>query len=236
VTDRVRIVDGPAFQFLQCTNPGCRFRFPAPVYRGGPAQYCPRCGQPVEPTARPHPGRALTYPTVVPTGPPLVGLLDNIRSVYNVGAMFRTADGAGLAHLYLCGITATPDHPSLAKTALGAEMAVPWSYRPNGLDLARNLCDHGYQLWAIENGAQAESLFDRSGQITAQPLALIVGNELAGVDPGILAVCHRILALPMSGQKRSLNVEVAFGIAAYIIRFSARPERIEGDPFHSTES
>lgn len=222
-------MDGPAFQVFQCADPDCRLRFPAAVSLEGVVELCPRCGRPLEEAVSTHSSRGLTYPVGDLAGPPAVALLDNIRSLYNVGAMFRTADGAGLNHLYLCGITATPEQPRLAKTALGAENVVPWSYHPNGLDLARELCEQGYQLWAMESGPEAVPFFAQPIQIPEQPLVLVVGNELAGIDPAILAVCHRIMALPMSGRKNSLNVEVAFGIAAYAIRFTARPESTAGN-------
>ncbi|MCA9968608.1 MAG: TrmH family RNA methyltransferase, partial [Anaerolineales bacterium] len=144
-------------------------------------------------------------------------LLDNIRSIHNVGSMFRTADGAGLAHLYLAGITAAPTHPRLAKAALGAHETVPWSWHANGLDTAVSLRHAGYRLWAVETGPQAAPLF--AAPPLTGPTLLVVGNEKAGVDPGILAICHRIFSLPMRGHKESLNAAVAFGIAAYTLRF-----------------
>jgi tRNA G18 (ribose-2'-O)-methylase SpoU len=153
-------------------------------------------------------------------GPALVALLDNIRSTFNVGAMMRTADGAGLRHLHLCGITATPTHRGVAKTALGAEVAVPWSYHRNGVDAACMLDERGYRLWALESRDDACSLFTVPLPMAGEaPLALVVGNERAGVDPGILPLCERIVHIPMEGIKESLNVAIAFGIAAYTIRF-----------------
>ncbi len=146
-------------------------------------------------------------------------MLDNIRSAYNVGSIFRTADGAGIRHLYLCGITPTPEHPKVAKTALGAERTVSWSSLKNGLDLALDLKNKGYQLWAIEYNSRAESLFDTSLENLSTPTLLIVGNELSGIDPAIQIESDRLISLPMLGQKSSLNVIVAFGIAAYTVRF-----------------
>ena len=146
-------------------------------------------------------------------------MLDNIRSTYNVGSMFRTADGAGVAHVHLCGITALPDHPRIAKTALGAEKAVPWTYYRNGVDAAVSLKARGYYLWALESGPRSESLFAAAVEPDGRPILLVVGNERVGVDPGILAYCERVFALPMQGQKESLNAAVAFGIAVYALRF-----------------
>lgn len=149
----------------------------------------------------------------------LEALLDNIRSIYNVGAMLRTADGAGIRRLHLCGITASPDHPKVAKTALGAQDAVPWAAYPNSLDAADFLLREGYELWGLESGARAESLFGVQAPPEQTRLVLVVGNELAGIDPALLARCHRVLAIPMHGVKASLNAAVAFGIAAYYLRY-----------------
>jgi len=157
-------------------------------------------------------------------GPIVEALLDNIRSVYNVGSIFRTADGVGLRHLHLCGITPPPNHPKTAKTALGAELAVAWTPYRNGLDTAVTLQERGYHLWAIEDSPQAESLFAERlfaapDLPEGSPVVLVVGNEIAGIDPEILARCDRVLRIPMLGQKKSLNVASAFGIAAYAVRF-----------------
>jgi tRNA G18 (ribose-2'-O)-methylase SpoU len=149
-------------------------------------------------------------------------LLDNIRSVLNVGSMFRTADGAGIQHVHLCGITPTPDNRKLAKTALGAEDHVPWTHHNDGTAAAALLKDLGFQLWALEGGPGAEFLFDVVTEPLEGPLVLVVGNEVSGIDPGILAHCHRILQIPMMGVKNSLNVAVAFGIAAYALQYGSQ--------------
>jgi tRNA G18 (ribose-2'-O)-methylase SpoU len=163
----------------------------------------------------------------------LAALLDNIRSLHNVGSMFRTADGAALEHLYLCGITATAEHPRLGKAALGAQETVSWSYSRNAVDQALALRAQGYTLWALErlaadgSRANVQMLFEVEAKILLgeKPIVLVVGNERAGVDPGILTLCNRILSLPMYGQKPSLNAAVAFGIAVYYLRYIA--ERYE---------
>lgn len=207
-----------SFEIWQCSNASCRFRFPAEVGMQQ-AQRCPRCGQPTQVVGQVQENGEMgtAVPTPPPSSPPLAALLDNIRSIHNVGSMFRTADGAGLNHLYLCGITATPEHPKLAKAALGAHEAIPWSQWNNGVDTAVSLQAQGYTLWAIEATPQAEPLYE--AEITLPgPTALIVGNEKAGVDPGLLTLCDRVFCLPMYGRKRSLNAAVAFGIAAYTIR------------------
>jgi tRNA G18 (ribose-2'-O)-methylase SpoU len=150
--------------------------------------------------------------------PTIEALLDNIRSAFNVGAIFRTADGAAVSHLHLCGITATSENPRVSKTALGAERQVPWRYYNNALDAAVQLKGRGYCLWAVEGGERAESLFDVTAELTDNPILLIMGNEVTGIDPALLDLCDRVLYIPMYGRKSSLNVEVAFGIAACHLR------------------
>ena len=187
------------FQVRQCTRPECRFRFPVtPADRIGNA--CPICGSPVQiaaeqtapPTSRVSSLRALV--------PPLGVLLDNVRSTFNVGSIFRTADGAGVQQLYLCGITPTPNHPKVGKTALGAEQVIPWSHHNNAVDLACSLQAKGATLWALEESSTAESLFNLPIATVNTPLVLIVGNEITGVDPGLLALCERVVAIPMWGS------------------------------------
>jgi tRNA G18 (ribose-2'-O)-methylase SpoU len=213
---------GVYLEILQCQSEACRFRFPADPAgsrTAGTGSRCPRCGEPTTVAARVHPGQRDVEAVTAAGGPPVEALLDNIRSTFNVGAMFRAADGAGLRRLHLGGITPTPADPKIGKTALGAERSVPWQQHLNGLDAAQSLRAAGMRLWALEGGAQAEPLFQAAAGLDGEPLLLVVGNELTGVDPGILALCERVVAIPMQGVKRSLNVAVAFGVAAYWIRF-----------------
>ncbi|HEX9019317.1 MAG TPA: TrmH family RNA methyltransferase [Anaerolineaceae bacterium] len=150
-------------------------------------------------------------------------LLDNIRSAWNVGSMLRSADGAGVRHVHLCGVSAAPDNPKVAKTALGAEKHMPWTFHHDGVAAARALVESGLRLWALEGGPRAESLFNAAADLPGQPLVLVAGNELSGVDPGILELCERVVCLPMQGVKGSLNVAVAFGVAVYYMRFGGQP-------------
>ena len=210
-------MSAPPFQLRQCESPACRFRFPVTDNRLT-GERCPHCGAPTQ-LALLYPSRERPSPSPQQSGPLVEALLDNIRSVYNVGSIFRTADGAGISHLHLCGITPPPDHPKIAKTALGAEESVPWSHYRNGLDTAVALKQRGYQLWAIETNERAEPLFAAAIPPDSPPIALVVGNEITGVDPDILAECCRVLYIPMQGHKNSLNVATAFGIAAYFARY-----------------
>lgn len=203
------------FEIRECTREECRLRIPieTAVHNG---DFCPRCSAPMScviPAFRhtysetPNPELNTSFRVV----------LDNIRSVHNVGAIFRTADGIGIEHLYLCGLTPHPDdHPEIGKTALGAELAVSWSSHPNSLDLAHTLSAKNDCLLALEKMTGAVPITEfRSTAGTSKAVVLFVGNERSGLDPGVLEFCHTILYLPMVGAKESLNVSVAFGAAAY---------------------
>jgi 23S rRNA (guanosine2251-2'-O)-methyltransferase len=144
----------------------------------------------------------------------LSALLDNIRSAWNVGAIFRTADGLGIKKLYLCGITPTPDSESVRKTSLSAEETVAWEYSRNALETVNKLKNEGHKFIALEQTNGAVSLTDYRFP-NPSPFILIVGNEVTGVDPELLDLCDQIIHIPMLGQKCSLNVEVAFGIAVF---------------------
>jgi 23S rRNA (guanosine2251-2'-O)-methyltransferase len=145
----------------------------------------------------------------------LVAVLHNIRSRENVGSMFRTADAAGVAKLYLCGITPQPPHEKIAKTALGAEAYVPWEYTKQAWRLLESLKKQGYTIIALEKTPQAQNLFDI--HIKAEKIAIVAGNEVEGLSPEILKRCDTIAAIPMRGKKESLNVAVAFGISVYAL-------------------
>lgn len=141
-----------------------------------------------------------------------LALLDNIRSAWNVGSIFRTADGLGVKKLLLCGITPTPDNEAVTKTSLGAENFVDWESAKNAISIALSIKDKGYTLIALEQDKRAIPIreFDEAG---TNQSAILVGNEVTGIDPELLDLSDYILQIPMQGDKRSLNVEVAFGIA-----------------------
>mgnify|MGYP001829193376 CR=1 FL=1 len=212
------------FEFRQCEWDDCRFRFPVLVDELRAAR-CPHCGAATAPVGYPiDPDRTAAKPDSAPFS----ALLDNIRSIHNVGSMFRTADGADLRHLYLCGITATPAQLKLAKAALGAQETMSWSHQKNGVDLAQQLKEQGHQLWAIEDTPHAESFYDANLAIGSRRVTIVFGNERAGIDPGILSQCDRILYLPMAGHKHSLNVAVVFGIVSYHLRYAHCEPKIAG--------
>lgn len=204
-------------QIRQCFDDTCRFRYPASAVDLR-ALRCPLCGMETTQVATVQPAdqRESELRTDLAPLRPVDVLLDNVRSLYNVGSIFRTADGAGIRHLYLCGITPTPDNLKLAKTALGAEQTISWSYHTNAVDLIiKKRAD--YLVWALERTPGAVSLVDAQPAPADSAILLAVGNEVTGVDPGILALCDASFAIPMRGAKRSLNVATAFGIAAYSI-------------------
>jgi len=146
-------------------------------------------------------------------------MLDNVRSAWNVGSIFRTSDGVGIQKLYLCGITPSPDNPKVSKTALGAEVNIPWEKSNNGIQLASMLKAQGYLLWALEDLPFAQPLFQVESEWNNTPIVLIVGNEVSGVDPGIIEKCDKVISIPMLGKKQSYNVAVAFGIAVSFLLY-----------------
>lgn len=206
------------YQARQCTSSVCRLRFP--VDDGSAlGERCPHCGEATERTDGPY----QTFPA--PRGRPralqLEVLLDNVRALTNVGSVFRTADGVGVGHVHLCGFSPTPEHPKLAKTALGAEHSVRWSRHPSALEAATKLVGLGHRIWVIEAGEGSVSVFDprtRSAlEAEDSPVTLVIGHEVSGVDPRIAALAQRIIFVPMQGTKGSLNVGVAFGVVAYAL-------------------
>lgn len=141
-------------------------------------------------------------------------LLPNIRSAHNVGAMFRTADGAGVDKIYLTGYTPTPPHPRLDKVSLGAEKWMDWEYAKQPGRLLKKLKAEGYKIVALELTPKSVSIYKWKPTF---PLVLIVGNEKTGVTKNMLKYCDEEVELPMRGKKNSLNVSVAAGIIMYHI-------------------
>jgi tRNA G18 (ribose-2'-O)-methylase SpoU len=143
---------------------------------------------------------------------PVTILLDNVRSMYNVGSFFRTADAAGIEKLCLCGITAKPPKRAITKTALGAEETVPWEHSWEPLPLVEKLRARGCEIAAIETTVHAVDLFDWMPRF---PVCLIFGHEVEGIRPELSALCDTHVRIPMLGTKHSLNVATAGGVAIY---------------------
>lgn len=145
---------------------------------------------------------------------PLALILDNIRSANNVGSIFRTADAFGLAHLHLCGITATPPHRDILKTAIGAEQTVSWSQHSLTSEVAMQLKAEGWTLYAVEQSDTPTWLQDVEIQ-TDEKIALVLGNEVMGVDQSVMDLCDGALEVPQFGTKHSLNVSVCTGVVVW---------------------
>jgi 23S rRNA (guanosine2251-2'-O)-methyltransferase len=143
---------------------------------------------------------------------PVSVLLDNVRSMYNVGAFFRTADAAGLEKLYLAGITACPPKRGISKTALGAEQSVAWEYAWDPLPIADALRAAGHEIAAVETSLHSVDLFDWTPRF---PVCLIFGHEVEGIRPELLARADTHIRIPMLGRKHSLNVATAGGVVIF---------------------
>lgn len=145
---------------------------------------------------------------------PLVLVLDNVRSMMNIGSVFRTADGFLLESLWLCGITAKPPHREIQKTALGATETVAWRYFEKATEAVLLLKEQGYRVFALEQAVGSINLRDFR-PVVGQPHAIVLGNEVKGVDSDVLALCNGCLEIPQFGTKHSLNVAVAAGIVVW---------------------
>ncbi len=142
----------------------------------------------------------------------------NIRSLHNVGAMFRSADAFGVEKLYLTGYTPIPPRREIAKTALGSEMRVAWEKAEDVLELFHRLKKEGKKVLALEISENALSVSDARDRFNPAEIVLVLGNEVVGLEPEVLAACDATVMIPIPGQKRSLNVSVASGIAMFALR------------------
>ncbi|SFM76258.1 SpoU rRNA Methylase family protein [Algoriella xinjiangensis] len=142
---------------------------------------------------------------------PIVVVLDNVRSMHNVGAVFRTSDAFLIDKIYLCGITATPPHKEIHKTAIGAENSVAWEYVEDSNKLVAKLKADNYQIVTIEQ-AENSVLLNEFKVDQSQKYAIVMGNEVDGVQQSIIDQCDTCIEIPQSGTKHSLNVSVCTGI------------------------
>ncbi|HWP61184.1 MAG TPA: TrmH family RNA methyltransferase [Candidatus Paceibacterota bacterium] len=148
----------------------------------------------------------------------MAALFHNVRSTYNVGALLRTADGAGAAKIYLTGITPTPidrfgrTDKSISKTALGAETTVPWEYANNPNTVIKKLRAEGWAIVGVEQDARS---VDYRAFKTKKPILFVFGNEVRGLSPTLRRQCDALVEIPMRGEKESLNVSVAAGIILF---------------------
>ena len=142
---------------------------------------------------------------------PLIVVLDHVRSLNNVGSVFRTSDAFRVEAIYLCGITATPPHPEMHKTALGAEYTVDWMYFKRTQDAVNELHNDGYTVLAIEQCA-GSTLLDELVLEKGRKYAIVLGNEVKGVQQEVVDMCDGCIEIPQFGTKHSLNVSVTAGI------------------------
>jgi tRNA G18 (ribose-2'-O)-methylase SpoU len=221
--------ESPMPTTVRCPSERCSDLFEVPERRLGRNMFCPSCG--VRLTAIPAEvrDRLAAQEATTPGAEgaaverlPVAVIVDNVRSLWNVGSIFRTADACGVERLVLTGITGCPPRPEIAKTALGAEEAVAWTYRADAVAALVELVDEGYAPVALETT-------ERSVPVDVVPWprrpVLVIGNEVAGVSPTLLEACRHHASIPMRGVKQSLNVAVAFGIAAYHAARALDPTR-----------
>jgi len=163
---------------------------------------------------------------------PVIIVLDNVRSLHNVGSVFRTSDACLIEAIYLCGITATPPHPEIHKTALGAENTVEWQYFEHTLDAILQLKQKNYRILAVEQAENSISLDKFTPE--NQRYAVIFGNEVKGIDPAVMDCCDACIEIPQFGTKHSLNVSVAAGIVIWEFLKTLAifvPEKVKMDNF-----
>ena len=148
---------------------------------------------------------------------PLTVVLDNVRSLNNIGSVFRTSDAFRVEHIALCGITATPPHREIHKTALGAEESVEWSYHEDAAECLRGLKAEGYRIYAVEQVDDSVKLGvgRRELGVGRDKVAIVFGNEIEGVQEGLLPLCDGALEIPQYGTKHSLNVSCAAAIVIW---------------------
>jgi tRNA G18 (ribose-2'-O)-methylase SpoU len=154
---------------------------------------------------------------------PVIAVLENIRSAYNVGSVFRTADAFLLEAIYITGYTCVPPHKEIKKTALGAEESVDWKHFPNALEAIKALKENGYKVYAIEQAMNSLKLQDLHFD-NAEKIAVIFGNEVTGVEQETILQCDGCIEIPQLGMKHSLNIATAAGVVLWeIVRSRLTP-------------
>lgn len=145
---------------------------------------------------------------------PIIGVLDQLRSAFNVGSIFRTAEAARVSELLLCGITPYPPHMQLDRTALGTAHRVPWRHYVSTMEALHDLRERRIPIWAIEISERSESIRDVH---FPAPVAVVFGHETAGVDPEVMRAADRVVEIPLYGRKNSLNVANTFAVVIFEI-------------------
>ena len=144
---------------------------------------------------------------------PLVVVMDDVRSMYNVGSVFRTSDAFRVAAIHLCGITAQPPHAEIHKTALGAEDSVDWQYFPSAKESVSTLQEQGFKVFAVEQAEGSTMLQDLS--LAEGKYAIVMGNEVKGVNQEVVDMCDGCIEIPQFGTKHSLNVSTTAGMVIW---------------------
>lgn len=220
----------------RCPNPDCNHLFPVPQVEADKRNHfkgtCPSCNIKanfrtidalnsieVAYKKRLEKGAINGGPESDSDKPPVQSVLvEDVRSLWNVGSIFRTADGAGFDKIFLSGITGTPPRKEIEKVSLGAEESVSWEYQINPLSVIKSLSGKGVQIIGLEVSPESHLLTEAlSSKMIKRPFCLVLGNEVSGLSPQVLSYCSLVCHLPMRGMKESLNVAVAFGIAAYAL-------------------
>lgn len=155
---------------------------------------------------------------------PIIIILDNVRSLNNIGSVFRTADAFLVQKIYLCGITATPPHKDIRKTALGATESVDWEYRKDTLELVGELKQNGIKIVSVEQAKNAVMLHDYKVEAD-KTTALVFGNEVKGVSQEVVTASDTVVEIPQFGTKHSLNISVSAGIVVWDLWSKTNPDK-----------
>ena len=165
---------------------------------------------------------------------PVIAVLENIRSAYNVGSVFRTADAFLLGGVYISGYTACPPHKEIKKTALGAEESVDWKYFPSAAEAIAELRESGYSIFAVEQVVDSISLESMDFD-SKEKIAVIFGNEVTGVEQATIAACDGTIEIPQFGMKHSLNIATAAGVVLWEIVRTRMLNGLLREPFENVQ-
>ena len=199
----------------ECENQSCRFRFPD-TNTTDKSIFCPKCNSAATTREIIDLSRDFRDDTKPNLSVDIITILDNIRGVYNTGSIFRTAVGFGFERMVLCGITPSPNHRNFGKTSMGAEDFIRWDTSNNCLESCRQQKQSGFMILAAEKTSNSINLCDFNEKIDqAKKIAVVIGNELTGVDPRVLSISDMVFSIPIFGENKSYNVATAFGIIAY---------------------